>query len=281
MERETYREVLQALLNIDYEYVISEITHFIRRQVEESGAAGAVIGLSGGVDSSVTAALTVKALGSSRVLGLIMPYLTTPKEDVEDAIQVAKMLDIDYKIIDITGIREAFARAIPDFDESNIIACGNLLPRIRMTLLYYYANKNNLIVVGTGDKSELLIGYFTKYGDGGVDILPIGCLYKTQVRAVGRYLKLPDNIVNKPSSPRLWPGHLAEEELKLKYELIDCVLFCIFDLGYSVEDTVRKLGVSRDIVQRVLTMYERSKHKRRLPPIPSLELAKMYKKLEL
>ncbi len=280
MSEEQYRKVLSVLLDLDYDYVTNEIVSFIKKSVDESGAAGAVVGLSGGIDSTVTATLTVKALGSSRVLGLIMPYITTPKEDIEDAVEVAKRLNIEYKIVDITEIRNSFAKAIPDFDESSKIACGNLLPRIRMTILYYYANKNNLLVVGTGDKSELLIGYFTKYGDGGVDILPIGCLYKTQVRALGKHLGVPDHIVTKPSSPRLWPGHLAEEELQLKYEIIDCVLFCLFDLGLTIEDTVRRLGVSREIVQRVLNMYERSKHKRRLPPAPVLELAKMYKKLE-
>ncbi len=271
------QDVLNKLIKLDYDYVVDKITSFIRGCVEESRAAGAVIGLSGGVDSSVTAFLTVKALGPSRVLGLIMPYATTPREDVEDALEVARTLGISYRIIDISDIRNSFAKTIPDFDESNRVACGNLLPRIRMTILYYYANKNNLLVVGTGDKSELLIGYFTKYGDGGVDILPIGCLYKTQVRALGKHLGVPDRIVRKPSSPRLWPGHLAEEELQLKYDLIDCVLYCLFDLKLNIDETVRMLGVSREVVCRVLELHERSRHKRSLPPVPCLDPDKMYK----
>ncbi len=268
---------LEKLTNLNFEYVVSTICDFIRQKVEESRCKGIVIGLSGGIDSSVTAFLSVRALGKDKVLGLIMPYVTTPREDVEDAIKVAEMLGIQYKIIDITKIRDAYASSIPDFDEKDRVPAGNLLPRIRMTLLYYYANKYNLLVAGTGDRSELLIGYFTKYGDGGVDILPIGCLYKTQVRALGRYLGVPDRIVTKPSSPRLWPGHLAEEELQLKYETIDLVLHCIFDLGLSVDDTVKETGISRDIVLKVLSMYERSKHKRSLPPAPVLEMSKMYK----
>ncbi len=268
---------IEKLTNLNFEYITETICRSIREKVEERGCRGVVVGLSGGIDSSVTAFLSVRALGKDRVLGLIMPYVTTPKEDVEDAIKVAEMLGIQYRVIDVSKIRDAYASSIPDFDEHDRIPAGNLLPRIRMTLLYYYANKYNLLVAGTGDRSELLIGYFTKYGDGGVDILPIGCLYKTQVRALGRYLGVPEQIVTKPSSPRLWPGHLAEEELQLKYEVIDLVLHCIFDLGLSVDDTVRETGINRDIVLRVLSMYERSRHKRSLPPTPMLELSKMYR----
>ncbi|NPA70914.1 MAG: NAD+ synthase [Crenarchaeota archaeon] len=268
---------LEKLLNIDYDYVTSEICAFIKKHVEDAGLRGAVIGLSGGIDSSTTAFLTVRALGAENVLGLIMPYRTTPKEDVEDAKKVAEKLGIRYVMIDISEIRDAYARSIPDFDESDRVAAGNLLPRIRMMLLYYYANKYKYIVVGTGDRSELLIGYFTKYGDGGVDILPIGSLYKTQVRMLGRYLGVPENIVNKPSSPRLWPGHLAEEELGLKYEEIDLILHALFDLGLDIDETVRATGLPREKVLKVLEMYERSKHKRKMPPTPLLEPSRMYK----
>ncbi|NPA99917.1 MAG: NAD+ synthase [Crenarchaeota archaeon] len=271
------RITLEKLLNIDYEYVTSEICAFIKKQVQDGGLRGAVIGLSGGIDSSTTAFLTARALGAENVLGLIMPYRTTPKEDVEDAKKIAEILGIRYVMIDISEIRDSYARSIPDFDENDRIAAGNLLPRIRMMLLYYYANKYRYIVVGTGDRSELLIGYFTKYGDGGVDILPIGSLYKTQVRMLGKYLGVPDNIVNKPSSPRLWPGHLAEEELGLKYEEIDLILHALFDLGLDIDETVRATGLSREKVVKVLEMYERSKHKRRTPPAPVLDPSRMYK----
>ncbi len=267
---------LDKLTNLNFDYVISEICSFIRRHVEDSGLKGAVVGLSGGIDSSVTASLLVRALGRDRVFGLIMPYITTPKEDVEDAKKVAEMLGIKYRIIDISNIRNSYAKSIPDFDENDRIAVGNLLPRIRMTLLYYYANKFNMIVAGTGDRSEILLGYFTKYGDGGVDILPIGSLYKTQVRALGKYLGIPESIVTKPSSPRLWPGHIAEEELGIKYEEADLVLHCLFDLGLSIDDTVRETGISRDKVLKVLRMYELSRHKRQLPPTPLLDISRMY-----
>ncbi len=268
---------LEKLLNIDYEYVVSEICAFIKKQVVEAGLKGAVIGLSGGIDSSTTAFLTVRALGAENVLGLIMPYRTTPKEDVDDARKVAEILGIKYVMIDISEIRDTYARVIPDFDESDKVSAGNLLPRIRMMLLYYYANKYRRIVVGTGDRSEILIGYFTKYGDGGVDILPIGSLYKTQVRKLGQYLGVPESIVKKPSSPRLWPGHLAEEELGLRYEEIDLILHALFDLGLDIDETVRATGLSRDKVVKVVEMYERSRHKRKMPPTPLLDPSRLYR----
>ncbi len=271
------RITLETLTNIDYEYVASKITEFTRKIVEESGAAGVVVGLSGGVDSSVTACLMTRALGKSKVVGVIMPYRTTPPEDVEDARHIAESLGIEYYTVDITGIRDAFAHAIPIFDESHRIACGNLLPRIRMTILYYFANKMNLLVAGTGDKSELLIGYFTKYGDGGVDFLPIGDLYKTQVRHLALRLGLPQRIAFKPSSPRLWPGHLAEEELGTRYDDIDVVLFALFDLGLPIEKAAEETGKPVELVRLVWYRHVKSRHKRTMPPTPGLSMRDLVK----
>ena len=261
---------LETLLKVDFDRVSKVIQDFIRDYIYSTGCKGVVIGLSGGIDSSVTAYLTVKAIGKENVLGLIMPYRTTPKEDIEDALTIANTLGIKYYIIDITGIRDSFAKLLPEFNEEERIPTGNLLPRIRMTILYYYANKYNYIVVGTSDKSELLLGYFTKYGDGGVDILPIGCLYKTQVRALGKYLGIPGRIIAKPSSPRLWPGHLAEEELGFKYEDVDPVLYALFDLKLPIEETVYKTGKSIEFVKKIYEIVQKNEHKRKTPPVPSI-----------
>ncbi len=145
---------------------------------------------------------------------------------------------------------------------------GNIRARIRMTILYAYANQYNLLVAGTGDRSEILIGYFTKYGDGGADFFPIGCLYKTQVRRFAVFLGIPEKIAYKPSSPRLWKDHLAEKELGLKYEVIDAVLYSLFDKKLSPQQTAEKLGISLEVVERILSRYYSTSHKRETPPIP-------------
>jgi len=250
-------------LSIDYEYVTTRITNFIRWYVEKAGVRGAVIGLSGGIDSTVAAYLLVRALGSEKVIGLILPEKnSTPKEDVEDAVTVAKALGIEYKVIDITPIVESFLSVLPKADK---IVIGNVKVRVRMVILYYHANMYNMLVAGTSDKSELLIGYFTKYGDGASDITPISDLYKTQVRMLAKYLEVPEKIILKKSSPRLWPGHLAEEEIGLSYELLDQILYGLVDLGMDVEDVAKKLNIGRDLVARIRERIIKNEHKRRGP----------------
>lgn len=262
---------IEDLLKINVQDYINVITEFISTHVSEARAQGVVIGLSGGVDSSTVAFLAVNALGKERVYGLIMPdRRTTPEDDVEDAIEVAKLLGIKYSIVDITKIYDAYTHNIPFFSNTHKVACGNLRARIRMNILYYYANLNNFLVLGSGDRSELLIGYYTKYGDGAVDLLPLGCLYKTQVRYVGKYLGLPERICKKPSSPRLWPGHMAEEELGMSYTEIDLVLYSLFDEGLSPEETSKATGVDISKVMKILEMHKKTRHKRMVPPVPNL-----------
>ncbi len=247
--------------DLDLDYARRRIVEFLR---EQSGGKGYVIGLSGGIDSSLTLALAVEAVKD--VKGLIMPDTSiTPIRDIDDAIFLAERFGIEYRLIDILPFVEEFAKILP----KNKVALGNLRARIRMMLLYYYANYEGRKVLGTGDRSELLIGYFTKYGDGGVDLLPIGCLYKTEVRALAREVGVPEWIVEKRSSPMLWPGHIAEEEIGLEYEVIDRILVMLFDEGLEPEEVKRRLGLSWE-VDRVIEMHRESEHKRRMPPIPEL-----------
>ena len=254
---------------LDYDYAIKRITQFLKSYLSRTGAEGYVVGLSGGIDSSVTAALLVQAVGPSKVVGLIMPdRSTTPPEDVEDAKQLAKQLGIDFEVVEISNLVEAYVKHVPFADPSHRISIGNLRARIRMNILYLYANRSNYLVCGTGDKSELLLGYFTKYGDGGVDILPIGDVYKTQVRVMGKVLGVPRRIVDKPSSPRLWPGHMAEEELGMRYDVIDAVLYRYVDLGMSVREIVEDTGLELATVVRIVERVHRNEHKRKTPPIP-------------
>lgn len=165
--------------------------------------------------------LATKALGPDKVFGLILPDSSvTPTRDTRHALDLAKRLNIKYKTIELKTIRKHLLQRLPD----NKLARGNLLVRLRMSLIYYYAAILNGIVLGTGDKSEMSLGYFTKYGDGAADLLPIADLYKTQVRSLAQYLSIPDEIVNKESSARLWRGHTAEGELGLSYDDIDLIL---------------------------------------------------------
>ncbi|MCD6536957.1 MAG: NAD+ synthase [Thaumarchaeota archaeon] len=259
------------LPELDYDRVISEIADFIVRIVDDAGCRGVVIGLSGGLDSSVACALAVKALGRDRVTALIMPDSSvTPPRDVEDAKKLVEIFGLESHFFDIKTPYDAFAKALPFYDEAANIANANLRARLRMITLYYYANLKNLLVCGTGDRSELLLGYFTKYGDGGVDFLPIGDLYKTQVRQLARKLGLPKVIVEKPSSPALLPGQTAEGELGASYEEIDQVLYLHVDLGKSAEEIIRETGIPEDKVRAIIRRIRLNEHKRKMPPIAKI-----------
>lgn len=261
---------LSEMLDIPMDQAVSTIVNFIREHFTRSRVSKAVIGLSGGLDSSVTARLLVKAVGTDRVVGVVMPDTrVTPSIDVEDAVDLSRSLGIEYLVIPIDTIIDSYS-IIPGFDVNEKLPVGNLRARVRMSILYYIANKLNGMVIGTGDRSEILLGYFTKYGDGGVDILPLACLYKTQVRELGRYLGIPARILSKPSSPRLWRDHLAEEELGLRYEVIDLVFYSLIDKGLTIDEAVDATGIPREVFVKVVELHRRNRHKRRLPPVPSL-----------
>jgi NAD+ synthase len=252
-------------LNLDE--TIDEILDFIRETMKEAEAKGVVVGLSGGVDSSVTATLSVRALGSGKVLGLLMPLEFTPSQDSDDAKELADWLSIRTECINIQSICEAFFEKLNNGEEKpdQRIPMANVRARVRMIILYYYANLYNYLVIGTGDRSEGLIGYFTKYGDGGVDFEPIAHLYKTQVRELAKHLGLSGKIANKPSSPQLYPGHKATDELPLTYEKLDPVLMALFDDKLSPIQASQKTEAPIELVNQVLSRYNQSKHKRKTP----------------
>lgn len=261
---------IKSVVEIPYGEVLRVLVEYVERFVKESRARGVVLGLSGGVDSSVLLALLVKALSPSSVTALIMPdSRATPESDVEDAVELAKNLGVNHYLVYIDQVVDSY-RVAPFVEVLEDLPTGNLRARIRMNLLYYYANKYNMLVAGSGDRSELLIGYFTKYGDGAADFFPLGCLYKTQVRELGKFLGLPSEIVNKPSAPRLWRGHTALGELGYSYEEIDLALYTLFDLGMSVEEAVSSTGLPVELFEKILGMHRRSKHKRASLQVPSL-----------
>lgn len=254
---------------LDFKKTVEEIVDFIREVVEDAKASGIVIGLSGGVDSSLTTALCVEALGETKVLGVMMPTYFTPKEDMEDARELAEYLGMETKLIDISDVCEAFFKALHanSQDSESRIPMGNVGVRVRMTILYYYANTSNYLVAGPSDRSEALIGYFTKYGDGGADLYPIVHLYKTQVRELAKNLGIPERISYKPSSPQIYPGHKATDEIPVDYDKLDRILVGLFDRRLSPEETSLLTGASIETVDEVLRRFNRSEHKRSFPPM--------------
>ena len=206
----------------DLKKLKGRIAGWIKEKVEEAGAKGVVMGLSGGIDSSVVAAIAKEALGDN-MLGVIMPC-HSKGEDAEHAKMLAGKFNIKTAFVDIGDTFDALKKGLPHSDG---IAVANIKPRLRMTTLYYFANLHNYIVLGTDNKDELMIGYCTKYGDGGVDILPIESLYKKEVREMGRILGVPEDIVNKSPSAGLWSGQTDEEEMGITYDELDKILHAV------------------------------------------------------
>lgn len=242
------------------------IVRFLRASVETSGRRGVVLGLSGGVDSAVCASLGVEALGPSGVKALHMPCGNGEGPAAGDAQRLARDLGIEYGLIDIGPACGSVLDLLEGMDR---VAEGNVAARVRMTVLYAYANRDGLLVMGTGNKSEILTGYFTKYGDGGADILPLGDLYKTEVRALAVDLGIPEGILERPPSAGLWEGQTDEAELEVDYGTLDRVLLGIEHL-MDTEDIARTLSLPAEDVERIARMVASNAHKRRMPLIPKI-----------
>ena len=260
--------------------IIRSITQFIKAEIRTRKSNGLIIGMSGGIDSSVAAWLAVKALGTEKVFGLILPDSSvTPRKDTKDAEELAQKLKISYKVIEVGKSKNQLLRHLP----KNKLARANFLVRLRMSILYYYAALLNRLVLGTGDKSELRLGYFTKYGDAAVDLMPLGDLYKTEVRELAEFMQIPSKISRKKSSARLWKGQTTEGEIGLAYEKIDSILMQFenlqegkrkipnirpqsFNNVYTGTNGRRISECSAADVKRVLAIIERNEHK--LTPAP-------------
>lgn len=245
-------------LTLDYGKVAKKITRFISSQVKSRKKNGIVIGLSGGIDSSVCVILACRALTSQSIIGLSMPEKhVTPQKDLQNVRSLAKELKIRYREINI----ERGKKILLNNPVKNKLAGGNFSARIRMSLLYYYAATNNLLVLGTADKSELMIGYFTKFGDAAADIFPIGELYKSQVRLLGKELQVPEQILQQPSSPGFWKGQLAEKEIGVPYGEIDRILESYLRNRWKTGE------FSRRKIKLVTDMIKKNQHKKDDTPI--------------
>ncbi len=246
---------------------VAVLTSFIRDAVETTGmAGGVVVGVSGGVDSSLSAALAVKALGPERVHGFLLPYRTSSPASEQDARTVAEHLGIPHRKIDISPMVDAYFAMEPDADP---VRRGNKMARERMAVLFDQAKKLNALVLGTSNKTEILLGYSTVFGDNASSVNPLGDLYKAQVRQLSRHLGLPAAVIDKAPSADLWPGQTDEGDLGVNYATADEVLYLLFEESLRPEEVVER-GYDERAVKRIVTLEQRFRFKRRLMLIARL-----------
>ncbi len=253
-------------MEIDPAFTARILCAFIREQLGKFGYKKGIVGLSGGLDSSVCASLAARALGPKNVLGIILPYKETFGPDVEDARSLAKRMGIRVRIIDISPMIDAYFSRNPS---RNRIRIGNKMARERMSILYDISAKEKALILGTSNKTELLIGYGTIHGDMACAINPLGDLYKTQIRQVAVYLKVPARIRNKKPTAGLWPDQTDEGEIGLSYAELDRILYELVDERRSAAE-LAAAGFDRNKVARIMSLIEKSEFKRKMPPIAKI-----------
>ncbi len=260
-----------------------KIIRFIQKTVKGSGAEGVVLGLSGGIDSALVAALSVKAIGPENVHPFFFyesayDNLTgIDSVDFRDASQVCSQFNLTLDKINLLPVFSAASASLHQESE-DLISTGNLKSRLRMSMLYYYANKNHLLVIGTKNKTERLTGYYTKYGDGGVDLDPIADLYKTEVRLLSQYLDLPDSVLSKAPSAGFWAGQSDEDDFGIRYEQLDCLLYIIEKKGWNdfsksgkdLKKLLRKTDLSENQYKSVISRMKSARHNQKRPDFPEI-----------
>jgi len=245
--------------SLDYKKVILDIQNWIKQYIKSAKADGVILGLSGGIDSCVTAALCINALGKEKLICLNIP-IESKSQDYEDAELIAKILKIKFMKIDLTDTFKAMLNAVPPNMDKKKMALANIKPRLRMTILYFLGqNFGRYLVAGTSNRTEIAIGYFTKYGDGAADFEPIASLYKCEVKELANILKIPEKIIMKPPSPGLWANQTTEGEIGIQYNILDEIVYRI-DNYLSLEDLEPKN------VEKVIEMIKNAEHKIKMPP---------------
>ncbi len=246
----------------DYKKEIIRIIEFIRIELSKAGLSKLIIGLSGGIDSAVTTALSIKAIGKENVVAVMMPYKSSHPDSLKHAEQFAKILGIQYEIIDISSMVDAyFGNYALD---AGILRKGNLMARERMCILYDLSAKYQALVAGTGNRSEMMVGYCTQYGDNACAFEPLGHLFKTEVREIARILEIPQSIIDKKPSADLWQEQTDEDELGITYDELDEILYELFDLRKTRKEMINK-GFSKENIEKVLDLNKKSEFKRNIP----------------
>jgi NAD+ synthase len=254
---------MNMMRELNYEKVVFDIQDWIKNYLKTAKATSIVVGLSGGIDSAVTAALCTNAIGKDHIISLALPCESSP-QDLEDAQFIARQLEIKFCVLDLTSVYEKFLDITSNIPKVDKLALANLKPRLRMMALYFIGqSKGNSLIAGTSNRAELLIGYFTKYGDGAADFEPIASLYKQEVRKIAEILNIPKKIINKSPSAGLWPGQTDEEEIGLTYDSIDEILYRIdYNLDFK--------GINEEDIARVRRLMSVAEHKLKMPPIFNL-----------
>lgn len=250
------------LPQIDTWKVENFLCDFIRDYLKKSGASRVIIGLSGGIDSATAAALARVALGAENVRGLILPYHDGNHADVEDALLLCRSFKLKSRVIDISPMIKAYFR---DFPRANWLRRGNKMARERMSILYDWAAYYDALVLGTGNKTELLLGYFTKHGDGAADLEPLGGLYKCEVRQLAASLGVPEKLISRTPTAGLWKGQTDEKELGFSYDLLDSLLYLMAEKNYSPARLIKE-GFEAETIRTIQLRMDKNAHKLRRPP---------------
>ncbi|MFX1476647.1 MAG: NAD+ synthase [Promethearchaeota archaeon] len=244
---------------LNYEKTINDIQHWIRDYVKDAGMEGIVVGISGGIDSAITSTLCVNAIGKKNVMGLALPCLSIP-QDLIDGESVVDFLGIKFIIIDLSSVYKELLNITTNIIPSDKMATANLKTRLRMATWYFVAqSRGKYLIGGTGNRTELAIGYFTKYGDGGVDFEPIGGLYKCEVREIAKRLNIPKDIIKKPPSAGLWEGQTDEGEIGMNYDLMDEIIYRI-DYNLDLDD------LDKQDIEKIKFRMKLAQHKLKMPP---------------
>ena len=254
-----------ADLAINCAEITPKIHQFILETVENTGLNGVVVNVSGGIDSAVTVHLAVQALGLERVTAITIPERdVTPQSDITDVMLHCERLNLTCNTVDITPILHVMRDIMPGYDVTDRITCGNIRSRLRMIIAYHHANMEGKLVIGTSNKTELLTGFFTKHGDGGVDFMPLGDLWKYNIKQLAKYLEIPENIIKKAPSPGFFEGHTDEDELGMSYDNIDLILYS-YEQGLTIKEISEDLSIDAPEVRRILNRVKANQHKRANP----------------